>query len=134
MLPKPREDSGKQLPRRAIVTNTSQPAIKKPKVDAPVAEVQRAPVAKLRPRIPALTRTPSPAITATRTPTSAAALSNPRQALLTSLTDAIRDATSAGDMGAARIAMDALTKLMGDAGTASGSVVDLSDKLRKRRR
>ena len=139
MLPKPRESRGRQRPREANVTNTSQLAIKAPKAAeavTPDGELRRASNAKPRLRVPPLARPSVPAhpIVATKNPTAASVPSDPRQTLLTSLTDAIRDATGSGDMGAARIAMEALTKLMGEAGTASGAVVDLAEETRKRRR
>ena len=139
MLPKPRESSGRQRPREANVTNTSQLAIKAPKAAeavTPDGELRRASNAKPRLRVPPLARPSVPAhpIVATKTPTAASVPSDPRQTLLTSLTDAIRDATGSGDMGAARVAMEALTKLMGVAGDAPGAVVDLAEEAHKRRR
>ena len=139
VLPKPRESRGRQRPREANVTNTSQLSIKEPKVAeavTPDGGLRRASNAKPRLRVPPRARPSASAhpIVATKNPTAASAPTNPRQTLLTSLTDAIRDATGSGDMGAARIAMEALTKLMGEAGTASGAVVDLAEETRKRRR
>ncbi len=38
---------------------------------------------------------------------------SPRAALIESLTDAIRDASGAGDTGAAQVALEALSRLLG---------------------
>jgi len=102
----------------------------------PDGGLRRASNAKPRLRVPPLARPSTPAhpIVATKNPTAASAPSDPRQTLLTSLTDAIRDATGSGDMGAARIAMEALTKLMGVASNAPGAVVDPAEEAHKRRR
>ncbi len=143
VLPKPREDSGKQLPRKASVTNTSQLAIKKPKVAAaaqcndlppkPAARVASRP-RHVTPTLPiAATKGPATPVVAPLPPSAPTAPANPRQALLASLTDAIRDASGSGDMGAARIAMEALAKLIGDGSSAASPVVDLAEATRKRR-
>jgi hypothetical protein len=61
----------------------------------------------------------------------------PRAALVEALTNAIRDATLAGDLAAARVALDAITRLVADAernrATGEGAmVVDLAERKRDR--
>jgi hypothetical protein len=59
--------------------------------------------------------------------------SNPRTALVEALTAAIRDGTAAGDLAVARVALDALQRLLGDT-TPSASVVDLANERAERAR
>jgi integrase len=51
---------------------------------------------------------------------------NPRAALVAALTTAIRDTAAAGDLAAARIALEALNQLLGAAEGASAGVADLA--------
>jgi len=57
---------------------------------------------------------------------------SPRAALLAALTNAVRDAAAAGDLAAARVAHEALGRLLTEPGSAS-AVVDLNAERERRR-
>jgi hypothetical protein len=57
---------------------------------------------------------------------------SPRGALIAALTSAVRDAAAAGDLGAARVAHEALGRLLSEPGAAS-AVVDLNVERERRR-
>jgi hypothetical protein len=62
--------------------------------------------------------------------TSATNAAGPRDAIIESLAAAVRDATRAGDVAAARVALDALNKLLGAPTGSVASVVALPRKER----
>lgn len=52
----------------------------------------------------------------------------PRQALVVALTNAVRDGAATGDIEVARVALEALNKLLAAAATDPGAVVDLATR------
>jgi len=56
---------------------------------------------------------------------------SPRSALIAALANAVRDAAAAGDLVAARVAYEALGRLLSEPGT--GAVVDLNAERERRR-
>lgn len=63
-----------------------------------------------------------------RGPDDSKTIPSPRWVLVGALTDALRDATAAGDLGAARVALEALGKLLGEGPGEGGQVVDLASR------
>jgi integrase len=53
---------------------------------------------------------------------------SPRQALVTALTNAVRDATVAGDLAAARIALESLNRLLAEPSGTPAAVADLAER------
>ncbi|MEI8258066.1 MAG: hypothetical protein WCJ30_20510 [Deltaproteobacteria bacterium] len=62
----------------------------------------------------------------------AAPSTNPRVALIAMLTASVRDATGVGDLAAARVALEALNRLLAEDGGSTSNVVDLHGTRRRK--
>jgi len=60
--------------------------------------------------------------------TESVTLSNPREIMVRALSQAVQDATLAGDLAAARIALTALGQLLQDPGGSPAPVIALRDR------
>ena len=73
-----------------------------------------------------MTKSAEVALDAAASDTSAAVSSTPRETLALRLADSLRGAIAYGDIGAARVAHEALGQLLGGAGGGPADVVDLA--------